>query len=172
MRKKYTDETYLRGVSRYKIIKKELKEENAYLILKKIINIDKPFIKRETLIDNGYYIMEYTPLNKLYNIRVFIDKDLNTIMYYFDISLGNGIENGKPYYDDLFLDIIYPNNSKDLIIIDDEDELEEALNNGQITKEEYDLANKTCNELKTELKEHKNNFVNIDKKELIKKLEI
>lgn len=72
MRKKYADETYLRGVTQYHVVTKELKKQNAYIVLKKIIEIDKPFVKNFTLIDNGYYIMEYTPMDKLYNARAFI----------------------------------------------------------------------------------------------------
>ena len=94
MRKKYADETYLRGVTQYHVVTKELKKQNAYIVLKKIIEIDKPFVKNFTLIDNGYYIMEYTPMDKLYNARAFIDENLNTVSYYFDISLGNGVDDG------------------------------------------------------------------------------
>lgn len=170
MRKKYTEETYLKGVSKYKIIKKELKQTNAYIVLKKIIKIDKPFVKNVTLIDDGYYIMEYTPMNKLYNVRAFINKDLKTIGYYFDISLGNGCDEGKPYYDDLFLDIIYGIETNNIVKVLDEEELLEALVSGQITKQNYDLANKVCQELVEEIQENKNWFINIDKKELILKM--
>lgn len=170
MRKKYTDETYLRGVSEYKLLKKEIKEQNAYIVIKNIIEIDKPFIKKEVLIDNGYYIIEYTPMDKLYNARAFLDKNLNTICYYFDISLGNGIDNGKPYYDDAFLDIVCGLDTDNTIKILDEDELIEAFQKHQISKYEYDLAKKVCKELVNEIHENKNIFINMDKKEMIKKL--
>lgn len=65
MRKKYADETYLRGVTQYHVVTKELKKQNAYIVLKKIIEIDKPFVKNFTLIDNGYYII-------LWNIHLWI----------------------------------------------------------------------------------------------------
>ena len=171
MRKKYTDETYLKGVTQCQIIKKELKEQNAYIVLKKIIKIDKPFVKGMTLINDGYYIMEYTPMDKLYNARAFIDKNLNTISYYFDISLGNGVDDGRPYYDDLFLDIICSAETNNTVEILDEDELQEALEIGQIKKQDYDLAHSVCNELIDEIQQNRNVFINANKKQIIKKLE-
>ena len=171
MRKKYADETYLRGVTQYHVVTKELKKQNAYIVLKKIIEIDKPFVKNFTLIDNEYYIMEYTPMDKLYNARAFIDENLNTISYYFDISLGNGVDDGRPYYDDLFLDIIYGNETDNTVEILDEDELQEALESGKITKQDYDLAQSVCNKLADEIQKNKNIFINTDKKQLIKMLE-
>ena len=171
MRKKYADETYLRGVAQYHIIKKKLEEQNSYIVLKKIIKIDEPFVKKMTLIDDGYYIMEYTPIDKLYNARAFIDKNLNTVSYYFDISLGNGEDNGRPYYDDLFLDIIYGTETDNTVKILDEDELQEALEIGQITQQDYDLAHSVCSELVDEIQENRNVFININKKQIIKTFE-
>ena len=37
MRKKYADETYLRGVTQYHVVTKELKKQKSYILLKKII---------------------------------------------------------------------------------------------------------------------------------------
>lgn len=171
MRKKYTDETYLKGVTQYHIITKKFKKLNAYIVLKKIIEIEKPFVKSSILIDNGYYIMEFTPMDKLYNARAFINKNLNTISYYFDISLGNGVDNGRPYYDDLFLDIVCSAETDNIIKILDEDELLEALETKQISKQDYDLAYSVCYELANEIRENKNIFINIDKHQMIKQLE-
>ena len=76
MRKKYTDETYLKGVSKYEVAIKKLKEQNAYVVVKKILEIDEPFVKNATLIDNGYFIVEFTPMDRLYNARAFIDNKI------------------------------------------------------------------------------------------------
>lgn len=167
MRKRYTDETYLRGVSKYDVTTKKLKGQDTYIVIKKIQEIDEPFIRNVTLIDNGYYIVEYTPLDRLYNARAFIDNELKTISYYFDISLGNGLENGRPYYDDLFLDIVYGADTNNNIKVLDEDELLDALEKGIITKEEFDLAHSVCAGLAKEIMENRNAFVNMNKKEII-----
>lgn len=174
MKKKYTDETYLKGVSKYNVIIKELKEQNAYVVVKKILAIDEPFIINVTLIDDGYYIIEYTPVDKFYNARAFIDRKLNTISYYFDISLGNGVDNGRPYYDDLYLDIVCGEETNHKPKVLDEDELRDALENGKITNEQFDLANTVCSKLMEEIQNNENIFINMNKKEIITncKLEI
>lgn len=172
MRKKYTDETYLRGVSRYNVATRKLKGQDTYIVVKKILKIDEPFIKNTTLIDNGYYILEYTPIDKLYNARAFIDNELNTKSYYFDISLGNGLENGRPYYDDLFLDIVYGIDTDDNVKVLDEDELLEALARGTITKKEFDLAHSVCTKLVEEIKNNRNAFINMNKKEIIRHIQM
>ena len=85
--------------------------------------------------------------NQFYNGRVYLDRNLNVLGYYFDMSLGNGIENNIPYYDDLYLDVIYSPNNNELIECEDENELLEALNNKKITQEQYELAKNTCSNL-------------------------
>ena len=97
----------------------------------------------------------------------FIDNELKTISYYFDISLGNGLENGRPYYDDLFLDIVYGADTNNNIKVLDEDELLDALEKGIITKKEFDLAHSVCAGLAKEIMENRNAFVNMNKKEII-----
>lgn len=174
MKKKFTSKMYLRGVSDWDLIIQKRKTENYYITIKRINEIDEPFIinvtgKEKVCLDNGYYIMEFTPMDKYYNTRIFLDRDVNIVGYYFDISRGNGAEENIPYYDDLYLDIIYCPNDSGFLKIVDEDELLEALNEGKITKEDFDLANEACSKLFKEIQSNKNEFVNIDKKELIKK---
>jgi len=172
MRKKHTSKTYLRGVSDWDLVIIKRKSENYYLSIKKINEIDQPFVvdisgQSIVYIDNGYYIVEFTPLDQFYNARVFLDRNADVIGYYFDISCGNGVEENIPYYDDLYLDIIHCPADNDFTVIDDEDELSDALNTGKITREEFDLARDVCSRLFEEIQENKNVFINMDKKELI-----
>ena len=174
MRKKSISKTYIRGVTDWDFIIIKRKEENYYLSIKRINEIDQAFIiekfgQKTVFMDNGYYIVEFTPLNQFYNGRVFLDKSANVIGYYFDMSLGNGVEDNIPYYDDLYLDVIYSQNQNGIIELEDENELLEALNSGKITQEQYDLANETCSNLIEEIKKDKNIFINMDKKELIQR---
>ena len=83
----------------------------------------------ECLIDNGYYIVEVIPKNENYAMRVFFNEKKERLMYYFDITLGNGLDLDTliPYYNDLYLDIIVVNKK---IKILDENELQEALSMG------------------------------------------
>lgn len=170
MRKKLTSKVYMRGVVDWNMLVSKSEDENFYTLIKKINKIEQPFaIKDRVLIDNGYYIIEFTPLDQFYNVRVFLNKNAKVIGYYFDISRGNGIENNIPYYDDLYLDIIYsPDNNT--IRVEDEDELLDALNNKTISVKEYNLANETCSKLIEEIKANKNKFINIDKSIIINKI--
>lgn len=174
MRKKYISKTYLCGVSDWFFIMQKHKLENYYVSIKKINEIDNPFLvdingKSVIYIDNGYYIVEITPLELFYNIRVFLDENADVIGYYFDVSRGNGIEDNIPYYDDLYLDIVYSPGDNNFIEILDEDELLEALNTGKITREDFDFANKVCSNLYKEILENQNVFINMDKKKMIQR---
>lgn len=174
MRKKYTSKTYLRGVSDWDFIIQKRKSENYYVSIKKVNEVDKPFIvdmsgQSIVYIDNGYYILEFTPLEQFYNVRVFLNKNADVIGYYFDISRGNGVEENIPYYDDLYLDIIYCPADNNFIVVDDKDELLDALSAGKITRKEFDLAEDVCSKLLEEIQTNRNIFINMNKKELIQR---
>ena len=153
------------------IIKDE--DLNAYITLKEINAVSEPHIipvngNWITKLDKNYTILEYTPLDKLYNVRVHINDKLEILEYYFDIILENKIENidgqDVPFYNDLYLDVVYyqeaATKSSKFILLDDRDELKEALRNGIIDEEEYNLAYSEANKLMEELKQGKNIFVN------------
>ena len=69
----------------------------------------------------------------------------NLIEWYFDISKKVGIENGIPFEDDLYLDMIITPTGEKIII--DEDELLGARDDGLITQEDVDSAYSTLKEL-------------------------
>lgn len=168
MRKKLISKTYLRDVNKYNL-KIYYDKEDYYLAIKKIIDIKEPFISpnRLRLIDNGYYIAEVIPKNENYTMRVYFNKKRERLEYYFDISLENGIdeESKIPYYDDLYLDITLKD---DIIEILDEDELEEALKSKKITKNEYDLANKTKENLLESIEKNNNKYIKLDLEKYLK----
>ena len=167
MRKKLISKTYLRDIKKYKI-SFDLSNEDYFVGVKQIIVGDE-FVtpSGERLIFNGSYIVEVIPKNEYYSMRAYLDENLNTLGYYFDISLGNGLdeETKVPYYDDLFLDVGV--NGKGKIEVMDQNELDEALENEKITKEEYNLAADTCEKLVNELENGTNRFKNMDLKELV-----
>lgn len=170
MRKKHTSKMYMRGVDDWNLLIIKRENQNFYIVIKKVNKIDQPFIiKGKPLIDNGYYIMEFTPLDQFYNVRVFLDNNADVIGYYFDISAGNGEENNIPYYDDLYLDVIYSPYGEGSIKVEDEDELLDALNMGTISTEKYNFARNMCAKLVEEILKKQNPFINMDKKELIQR---
>ncbi len=168
MRKKLISKTYLRDVNKYNL-KIYYDKEDYYLAIKKIIDIKEPFISPNglRLIDNGYYIAEVIPKNENYTMRVYFNKKMERLEYYFDISLENGIdeESKIPYYDDLYLDITLKD---DIVEILDEDELEEALKSKKITKNEYDLANKTKENLLESIEKNNNKYIKLDLEKYLK----
>lgn len=146
---------------------------NSYITLKEVNDLTKPHKipvngRWITKLDKNYTILEYTPLDKLYNVRVHINDKEQILEYYFDIILQNEIRKieGKdiPFYNDLYLDVIYyqkvATQTDNFILLDDRDELKDALNDGKIDQEEYDLAYEVENSLMEELLTNNNIFVN------------
>ena len=166
VKKKLLSMTYLRDVTKYEI-KFDLSNDDYYLCVKHIIETDPPFIvDGRTIIGNGTYVMELIPKNEKYSMRVYFDENKNIIEYYFDIIRCSGLDEEikVPYYDDLYLDVTLTDGE---IRVLDEDELEEALNNKDITKEEYDMAIDTGNKLIAEIKTNTNKYINMDLKSLL-----
>lgn len=172
VRKKYT-----REVKDMEITIVKLDELDAYLTLKEIKEVTSPYsmyVNGELVkkIDKNYTLLEYTPLKENYNVRVYIDDKLNILEYYFDITDGNMIEEGIPYYHDLYLDVIFyqecATKSSTYINLEDRNDLSDALKKGDIDKEKYDFAFKIADKLMKELKEGKNRFVNRGIKDYLK----
>lgn len=168
MKRKLISKTYLRDVNKY-ILKIYFNREDCYICVKKIIDVKEPFIldSGRCLIDNGYYIVEVIPKHENYTMRVFINDKKEILEYYFDISLENGLdeESNIPYYDDLYLDITI--NKEGKIKILDEDELLDALNKNEITKEEFNLANKTKDLLLDSIQNKNNKYINLKLEEYL-----
>lgn len=162
MREKLISKTYLKNVNRYKL-EIYYDKEDYYLSIKKILNIEKPFILENglCLIDNNYYIVEVLPKNENYAMRVYFNEKKERLEYYFDISLKNGLdeETRIPYYDDLYTDITVVQKNIEVL---DEEELEEALNMGKISKAEYNIANETRDKLIQSIKNKNNKYMNLD----------
>lgn len=163
MRRRLISKTYLKGVNEYDL-KIYFNLEDCYISVKKILDIDNPFIINGLcIIDNNYYIMEVIPKNENYSMSLFFNDKRKRLEYYFDISLENGIdeESKIPYYDDLYLDVVININEKKVKVLD-EDELQEALHNNEISINDFELANKTKDLLLDEIKNKSNPYINMD----------
>lgn len=134
----------------YKQIRVDEDFFKGYACFLKLQNIEKPLIvnngKESICIrDNDYEWIEVYPDNGKYAITIMFDDNNNLIEWYFDISKEIGIENGIPYEDDLYLDMIITPNGEKIVI--DENELLEARDNGDITQDDVDSAYQTLREL-------------------------
>lgn len=162
MREKLISKTYLRDVNKYKL-EIYYDKEDYYLAVKKILDIEEPFILESgmCLINNNYYIVEVLPKHENYAMRVYFNEKKERVGYYFDISLKNGLDEKSkiPYYDDLYTDITIIQGNIEVL---DEDELQEAFNTKKINESEYNLANETRDNLLQSIKNKDNKYMNLD----------
>lgn len=118
----------------------------------KIQNVSKPkYVKKgkETLciIDNGYSLIEAYPDDGKYALTIMFDDKGKLIEWYFDIAKTVGTENGIPFEDDLYLDLVIMPDGESIVL--DEDELLSARDKGLISQEDVDGAYSTLQELKS-----------------------
>lgn len=118
------------------------------------------------ILDDGYTWLQILPLNKHYAITVVFDKNKNLIQWYIDITNMNAIDDEKrPFFDDLYLDIIISKDGD--ITLKDENELSEALNNNDITSEQYKMAYKEARLFMDKIKQNGvDDLIDISKKAL------
>ena len=103
-----------------------------------------------TVCDNGYKWLTIMPKDDYYCITVMMDSDYNIKVSYIDMIDSQGIDDdGVPFFYDCYLDlVVYPDG---YVKVDDRDELDEALQNGDISKEQYDRALQTADKLRQTL---------------------
>ena len=159
----------VREVTDMYITIKKLEEKNTYITLKEVKAVEQPYSvyingERVKKLDKDFTIIEYTPLDKKYNVRIHVNDKKEILEYYFDIIAENKIKDGIPFYNDLYLDVVYfqPAATKEgtYIQLVDCNELEEALKENIIDKEQFDMAYIEAEKLMKELKEKKNWYVN------------
>ena len=169
MRKKFIDNIYMKEVLDKKWYIEKDNKFNGYIALKYIKEISKPLKafsngKQYIGLDKGYSILEYVPLDRKYNCRIFFDRLNRPLCFYFDINNGSVIENNIPWYDDLYLDVTMEcpviTEIGYYIHLDDEIELKMAKKEEIIDEKTYNEAYKTAIDLMHELREQKNDIVN------------
>ena len=114
----------------------------------RVEEVHKPLIFGDTcLYDHGYSELFYLPDGEHWHLSVIYDEKRDIVEWYFDITRKNALdEAGKPYCDDLYLDATLMPDGR--VLVFDEDELREALERGEVTREEYDMAYETLDALK------------------------
>lgn len=133
----------------------------GYIGLLYIEEVDEPqiwkFNGEEIIVCNkGLKWLTILPKNDYYCITAMMDENSEIVLWYIDMIASQGIEDGVPYFDDLYLDlVVYPNGE---IIEDDMDELKQALLHKDIDKNQYQLALETSYKLKRGLLSDVNRF--------------
>lgn len=116
----------------------------------------KPYIVENInlcMANDNYKWIEFYDYSKKYRLTAMYNDRNEIIEWYFDIARKIGKENGMPYEDDLYLDVVVTPAGE--IILLDEDELKEALNRMEITNLEYENAYKEAEQLINKLKNNR-----------------
>ncbi|HLR20211.1 MAG TPA: DUF402 domain-containing protein [Staphylococcus sp.] len=88
--------------------------------------------------DDNYQWLQILPEKKRYSITVMLDDKGNPLEYYFDINIKNVTQKGNARTVDLCLDVLaLPNGQYELV---DEEDLQRALDQGQITQKQFHEA--------------------------------
>ena len=89
----------------------------------------------------GYKWLMYLPLDEFWCLSAYYTSNGELLGWYFDISKGNFLdEEGIPCTDDIFLDLAISFDGQTVTL--DADELQEALDNNEISLEDYRHAYK------------------------------
>lgn len=106
--------------------------------------------ERIVVCNTDYKWLCILPRNEHYCITAMINDLGEIILWYIDMIDTQGIDSDQvPYFDDLYLDLVVSPNG--VIFEDDRDELEEALAMGDISPQQFHLANATCDKLRNGL---------------------
>lgn len=102
------------------------------------------------------------PQNDWYCITAMMNEKEEILLWYIDMIASQGVDrDGIPYFDDLSLDlVVYPDGT---IIVDDMDELEDAPEKNDITKEQFKLAMETSEKLRKGLLSDITDFIKYTK---------
>lgn len=144
-----------------KIVNSELFDGYIGLMdIKKVSEIQSWKFNGEDLVvcDKGRKWLSILPRNDWYCITAMMNEDGKIILWYIDMIVNQGIDtDGVPYFDDLYLDlVVYPDGT---VIVDDMDELEKALSEKDITKEQFDLAVETSHRLQRGILSNVSSFI-------------
>lgn len=95
--------------------------------------------------DNNYKWLKFFDYDSQIQLTAVYDEKEKIVEWYFDIAKSIGKENGIPYEDDFYLDVVLTPEGK--VILLDEDEFEEAFKRNEMTKKEYNQGYKIAYEL-------------------------
>lgn len=122
----------------------DTQEYRGYVTLLRIDEVSEPlsvcFEDQEVcIVDCGYTWVQHFPDNAHYALLAAFDEHGELVQWYIDIVGRVGVdERGIPWYEDLYLDIVIAPQGGMLLL--DVAELDEALRQGKVTHNEYNVA--------------------------------
>ena len=167
--------------SRYdwkRIVKREYAEKyvstprfTGYVTLFKMNDVAAPLYKTYKgravcIADKGYSWLQHFPDGMHFSVTTVFDSNGQIVQWYIDICRENGYCSAHgPWMDDLFLDLIVLPSGE--IIEKDIEELEAALNSQSISDDEFALAWKEFDRIKTLLAENSFELLELTKEHLL-----
>ncbi|MDF2815395.1 MAG: hypothetical protein K0Q81_1595 [Paenibacillus sp.] len=149
---------------------------SGHMTLFEMIRVREPLIVNYPsgplcIVNNGYKWIQHFPDHAGYILTSVYDSEDRIVQWYIDICKAHGVtEAGVPWYDDLYLDIVkLP--TGELFLLDQE-ELEEALQQGIVRKEDYEFAWTTARLVMEECKSGSFDLTLIAEKHLNEWLEV
>ena len=144
------DKDYWSRVLKKQTVYVPMKEIEGIAYLLRIDEVTEPlkkvcFGQEVTLADAGYYWLQIGLKDENVWITAMYDENGNFVQYYFDVSRKNVIDGENSYFEDLFVDVIVQGENE--IEVLDEDELEQALIENVISKDEYNFAKKVARQI-------------------------
>ncbi|MDN4071254.1 DUF402 domain-containing protein [Paenibacillus vini] len=102
--------------------------------------------------DKGFTWLQYYPKGEHYVVTAMFDDKGDIVEWYIDVCKTQGVtDQGVPWFDDLYLDIVVLKNGEVFLL--DEDELDDALSRGHITVRDYDMATETARDVMRSIRE-------------------
>ncbi len=153
MKRKYGNRKGWGRIVKQQYTQREFQEVNfhGHVTLMRFDEVIHPLWARYTnkticLVENGSYMLQQFPMDAKYCMTTFFSPKGELLQWYIDIIYATGLEDGVPYMDDLYLDLIVVPAGE--VIEKDIDEMEQALGEGVVTQEQYDLAWRSFHEVK------------------------
>lgn len=107
-----------------------------------------------TIVDRGYRWVQIAREGAFVWLTAMFDERGRFLQMYFDMTAGNRFDTpDDPCFRDMYLDVVVTADGEILVL--DQDELDEALQQGEITPEEHDHAEYVCRRLCAWLPEHR-----------------
>ena len=145
IKKRYADRRDWGRIKQRHYVQEQVENEvfQGQVTLLQLIEVTSPLEVRygdETIriADDGYVWVQQFPNDAHHAVTSMFDASGRLVQTYVDICLRTGVENGRVYWDDLFLDLIALPSGK--IVLVDADELEAAREQGDISQADYALA--------------------------------
>ncbi|MBP3463566.1 MAG: GNAT family N-acetyltransferase [Clostridia bacterium] len=146
-----------------KTIRVDEDDFKGYIHLNNFIKMNEKFLLPKGLCirDTGYKWLEVYGENSNFKLTAIYDNLGRIVEWYFDLVRDIGRENGFPYDEDWYLDVVVTPDGDILLL--DEDEYEEAYQRYEMTESEYKLGKDLVYDLMKRLEnnvENLNNFTN------------